>query len=70
MFTLSPRIKNIIAKKTGLTVDEISTKSQCEIIRLAPPDRRLKARGSVYINEERMLSSEKIDKLIARIQLQ
>ena len=72
MFTFNDKVKNNMERKIGLSVDAIRQMSSEHIdahiesrvgkkLRLAhSADKRLKPRGSVYLNTGRILSSRKI----------
>lgn len=76
MFMLKDKIKKNIAKKTGLTFDQISSMSSDEInkhleallnktLPMGYPEDSLAARGSVYINTKRLITPEETEESIA-----
>ncbi|MBW8001583.1 MAG: hypothetical protein FVQ80_06125 [Planctomycetes bacterium] len=78
MFVLSGELKDDIARKTGLSTDQISSMSTSAInahlearlskkLPMRYPHKKLAARGSVYINTERLITPEETERKISLI---
>ena len=78
MFILNDQVKDNVAEKTGLRVDQIVTMSSCTVNRqieaklnkklpVGYPSDHKTARGSVYINNGRLIMPGETDKKLSRI---